>query len=460
MSILKKYIDENKEKRFAFIGAGVAHKDLISIFASLGANVTLCDKKTKEELGETYKKLAEQNVKFSLGEEYLSALETADIIFRTPGMMPGEPHLIKAVERGASLTSEVETFFDLCPAKIYAVTGSDGKTTTTSLIADMLKRAGFTVHLGGNIGKALLPMIDEVKPTDKVVAELSSFQLITMKKSPHVAVLTNITPNHLDKHTDMKEYIEAKSNILRYQTEDDTAIISRDNETALLLSGVVKGELRYFSINQEEDNGAFLRNEILFVKSKNELSAVIPANEILILGRHNVENMLAAFAAVASDIHPQIMEATAREFKGVEHRIEFVREKDGVKYYNHSIATSPLRLKSGLATLGKGLIVICGGKNKNLSYEEAAHDLLRHARVVVLMSETGAIIKEELEKIPNSGDTLTVLTADNMEEAVMLARGSAKSGDIVTLTPASTSFDKYINFEERGNHYKQIVNSL
>ncbi len=455
MSRLKKYIDGLCGKKIAFIGAGVAHRELIAMFVKYGAKVMLCDKRTQiTEIDLT-------GVDCRLGEDYLDGLEEADVIFRTPGFMSTEPAIVKAVSRGAEVTSEMETFFDLCTAKIYAVTGSDGKTTTTSLIADMLRRTGKKVHLGGNIGRAMLPIIDEVGEEDVVVCELSSFQLMSMKHRVDVAVVTNITPNHLDHHADMEEYIQAKRNLIDYQQEKDVAILGFDNELSRSFSNYTKGEIRFFSIKNYIENGGYLDDEVLCINIMGEKIAVLPAREVKLLGRHNIENLLAAFTAVYDDVSTLIMAQTAREFAGVEHRIEFVREINNIKFYNDSIASSPTRVIAGLRAFDKKVIVIAGGYDKNIPYEPLAPELIAGAKAVILMGDTGPKIKKALIEHPQyDGDKIKILDAIGMKSAVSIAYSIAEEGDVITLSPASASFDAYKNFEERGKHFKEIVNSL
>ncbi len=455
MSVLKNYIDNLGKKKVAFIGAGVAHRELIPLFVAHGAEVILCDQKKEIEGVDL------AGVLCRLGDNYLCGLDDADVIFRTPGFMSTEPAIVKAIERGAIVTSEIEIFFELCKAKIYAVTGSDGKTTTTSLIADMLKSAGKTVHLGGNIGRSMLPIIDEVKDTDVVVCELSSFQLMSMKHRVDVAVVTNITPNHLDHHADMQEYIAAKRNIIDYQDKNGVAVLGFDNELSRDFSNYVNGETRFFSIKNELECGGYLKNEILTLDINGERVEILPAEEIKLPGRHNVENMLAAYTAVYGDVSTEIMAKTAREFAGVEHRIEFVREVNGVKFYNDSIASSPTRVIAGLRAFNKKIIVIAGGYDKNIPYAPLAPELIAGAKAVILMGETGPKIKEALLEYPNYiPEKLKLFDAIGMESAVSIAYSISEEGDIVTLSPASASFDAYSNFEARGRHFKEIVNAL
>ncbi len=308
MGVLENYVKGFGDKTVAFIGAGVAHRHLIPLFASYGAKVVLCDKKNGIDGVDL------TGVHCHLGENYLDGLDTADIIFRTPGFMYTEPAIQAAIKRGAIVTSEIEAFLELCPAKIYAVTGSDGKTTTTSLIADMLKKAGKTVHMGGNIGRAMLPIIDEVDSTDVVVCELSSFQLMSMHHRVDVAVVTNITPNHLDHHADMNEYIEAKRNILSYQQKGGVAVLGHDNELSRSFAESAVGQVRFFSIKAPLSNGGYLKDEVLTLCIGEVKKAIIPAGDVKLPGRHNIENLLAAFTAVYGDVPFDVMQDTAREF--------------------------------------------------------------------------------------------------------------------------------------------------
>ncbi len=452
-SKLLEYVASLGDKTVAFIGAGVAHRDLIPLFVKLGARVRLCDKKTE------IKNLDTSALELFLGDNYLAGLETADVIFRTPGFMSSEPSIKQAIERGATVTSEIETFIELCEAKIYAVTGSDGKTTTTSLIADMLMRSGKNVHLGGNIGRSMLPIIDEVQKDDVVVCELSSFQLMSMKQSVDVAVVTNITPNHLDHHADMEEYIEAKRNIMNLRP-GGFAVLGYDNELSRSFENSAEN-IRFFSLTVPQKDGTYLENDVLTLNLNCQKCSVLPAAEIKMPGRHNIENMLAACAAVADDVSIETMANTAREFVGVEHRIEPVRELGGVRFYNNSIASSPTRVIAGLHSFDQKQIVIAGGYDKKISYAPLAPELIKHAKAVVLMGHTGPLIERELVALADyDPESLPIFRATTMEQAVKLAVDASARGDIIILSPASASFDLYENFEKRGEHFKEIVNSL
>ncbi|MFI3169717.1 MAG: UDP-N-acetylmuramoyl-L-alanine--D-glutamate ligase [Faecalibacterium sp.] len=450
-------------KKVAFIGAGVSHKTLIPIFVKLGAIVTLCDqKKDLAAFGEYASTLQELGVTLSLGETYMDGFVGQDIIMRTPGFDYIRPQLQAAIAAGAFVTSEVELFFEYCPCEIVAVTGSDGKTTTTTLISEILKEAGRVVHLGGNIGAPLLPMLPQVAPDDIAVVELSSFQLISMKKSPKVAVVTNVTPNHLDHHTDMQEYIDAKRNVLLYQDASCRAVLGYENEISHAMQADCKGEQVWFTRLSKVKEGAFLREDgMLCMAEQGAVTEIMPKEEIKLRGVHNIENLLAAAAAVWGRVPVDCIRKVGSTFTGVEHRIEPVRTLDGVTYYNDSIATSPTRTIAGLRSFAQKIIVIAGGYDKKIPYEPLAPELIAHAKCVVLMGATGPVIEKALLAHPEfAASGLQIIHAENMEQAVDLARANAVAGDVISLSPASASFDLYVNFEARGHHFKNTVNAL
>ena len=454
-----------KGKKVAFIGAGVSHKALIKEFVELGAHVTLCDqKKSVDDFGDYAATIRELGVDLSLGENYLEGFKGQDIIMRTPGFVGYfEKPLQDAMAAGTMVTSEVELFFDFCPCEIVGVTGSDGKTTTTTLISKFYEAAGRKVHLGGNIGAALLPMLPEVAPEDVAVVELSSFQLISMHKSPKIAVVTNVTPNHLDHHKDMQEYIDAKRNILLWQTPPCRAVLGYENDVSRSMQSDCKGEQVWFTRLHETDNGAFLResDDTLCYAENGVVTPILPRKDIKLRGLHNVENLLAACAAVWGRVPIEAMRQVGSTFTGVEHRIEPVRTLDGVTYYNDSIASSPTRTIAGLRSFDQKIILIAGGYDKKIPYEPLAPEILAHVKTLVLMGATGPRIEKAVRECPGFAESsLTILHADNMQHAVELARSAAKSGDVVSLSPASASFDLYPNFEVRGRDYKNIVNAL
>lgn len=443
-------------KNITVIGIGISNLPLIKYLVSLGANVTACDRRSAEDLGENYTELEKLGVKFNLGDGYLNNL-SGDMIFKTPGMRYDVPELLKAKENGSIVTSEMEVFFEVCPSHIIAVTGSDGKTTTTTLIHKMMTDAGYKTWLGGNIGNPLLTDTEKMKENDWVILELSSFQLHTMRKSPEIAVITNISPNHLDMHKDYKEYIDAKKNIMLYQNEGDTLIVNADNQVTADIVKSANGAVKYFSRNGMAD--VYLDGNII----KRGIVEILNIKDIKIPGMHNVENYMAAIAAVSGLVSKEVIVNVAKTFGGVEHRIELVRTLDGVKYYNSSIDSSPNRTINTLRVFPNKVIIIAGGKDKGIPYDEIGPALAEHVKVLILIGATSDKIQEALDAEINktgNGKDIEVIHATSYEDAVNTARSKAHDGDVVLLSPASTSFDMFRNFEERGNLFKKIVNEL
>lgn len=457
----KQFFDSIKGKRVAFCGVGVSNTPLVKMFAEKGAQVTVCDKRSREQLGELCDTFEAMGVSLRLGADYLKNLDV-DVIFRTPGMRYYIPELNQARADGIVVTSEMEVFFDLCPCKIFAVTGSDGKTTTTTVISEMLKKEGKTVHLGGNIGRALLPLIEEIKPEDYAVVELSSFQLISMRKSPDVAVVTNVAPNHLDMHKDMQEYVDAKRNIFIHQGAFSRTVLNFDNEITKAMVKDVRGEQLFFSRRNAVLNGAYLdENGNLVMSSHGKLTKVMHRDDIKICGDHNVENYLTAITALWGYVSPENMRFVAENFGGVEHRIEFVRELNGVRWYNDSIATNPTRTIAGLNAFNQKLIIIAGGYDKKIPFEPLAPAVNEKVKCLILMGATAQKLEKAVTEYEGYDPRqLKILHAESMEEAVALAAETAEKGDVVSLSPACASFDKYRNFELRGQHFKKLVNSL
>ena len=443
-------------KNITVIGIGISNLPLIKYLVSLGANVTACDRRSAEDLGENYTELEKLGVKFNLGDGYLNNL-SGDMIFKTPGMRYDVPELLKAKENGSIVTSEMEVFFEVCPSHIIAVTGSDGKTTTTTLIHKMMTDAGYKTWLGGNIGNPLLTDTEKMKENDWVILELSSFQLHTMRKSPEIAVITNISPNHLDMHKDYKEYIDAKKNIMLYQNEGDTLIVNADNQVTADIGKSANGAVKYFSRNGMAD--VYLDGNII----KRGIVEILNIKDIKIPGMHNVENYMAAIAAVSGLVSKEVIVNVAKTFGGVEHRIELVRTLDGVKYYNSSIDSSPNRTINTLRVFPNKVIIIAGGKDKGIPYDEIGPALAEHVKVLILIGATSDKIQEALDAEINktgNGKDIEVIRATSYEDAVNTARCKEHDGDVVLLSPASTSFDMFRNFEERGNLFKKIVNEL
>ncbi len=457
MTSAQAFFDSVRGKRVAVCGVGRNNTPVIRQFLEHGAKVTACDRHTREELGEeAAKNLEAMGAVLCLGEEYLDHLDDMDLILRTPGMKPYLPPFMAAREKGIPVTSEMELFFELCPAPIYAVTGSDGKTTTTTIIAELLRAAGKTVHLGGNIGRPLLPDIDKVKETDAAVVEISSFQLTMMTQSPHVAVVTNVAPNHLDWHTDMQEYIEAKRNLVSFQKACDRTVLNADNEITAGFAAFTKGECLRFSRRTQQEGAWLDENEMLCVTKNGVTTPIVKASDIRLPGVHNVENFLAAFAAVWGDVPASVMASFAKTFGGVAHRCELVRDRNGVKWYNDSIGTSPSRTMAGLKAFDRKVILIAGGYDKHIPYDAIGPVCMEKVKTAILMGDTA----DAIEAAIRACGELPIARVSSMEEAVATADRLSKDGDIVFMSPASASFDLYRNFEERGEHFRRCVNEL
>ena len=456
---LNEYINGIKNKRIAVIGIGVSNMPLIKKLLNSGCNVTACDKRDEQQLGEEYDDLLALGAKFSLGDSYLDNLDY-DLIFRTPGLMPFDEHLQSAVEHGAELTSEMELFMRLCPCKIFAVTGSDGKTTTTTIISELLKAQGYTVHLGGNIGRPLLCDVDGIDPNDMVVLELSSFQLHSMKCKPDVAVITNISPNHLDKHKDYQDYIDAKSSIFALQDEKCRLVLNHENAYSSYYAEKAKSQISYFSRAAKVDNGIFCADGVIKRAHRGISQAIMSSDDIKLPGTHNLENYMAAFAATDGYVDDDVCIEVAKTFAGVEHRLEQVRVINGVTFINDSIGTSPTRTAAGLHALKTKPILIAGGYDKHIPFEELGDEICRHVKKLYLTGATTEKIYDAVISSKYYDGTLPIEKIDDFKTAVLSAAEAAESGDIVLLSPACAAFDKFKNFMERGKYFKQIVMEL
>ena len=456
---LREYVDSIRNKRVAVIGIGVSNTPLLDMLLAEGIRVTVCDKRTREQMGRQAEDLERRGCALHLGEDYLQGLD-ADVIFRTPGLRPDVPEIAACVSQGAELTSEMEVFFHVCPCPIIAVTGSDGKTTTTTIIAELLKAAGKRVWVGGNIGHPLLCEADGMLETDYAVLELSSFQLMTMTRSPHIAVVTNLAPNHLDMHRDMAEYVAAKENIFCHQGWEDIAVFNADNAITAEQSTRAPGRARTFSRQGEVADGVFLRGEDIVCRSGRHERTIMTTGDIKIPGVHNVENYMAAIAAVDGLVDDATIRTFAREFGGVEHRIELVRTYRGVRYYNDSIASSPSRTIAGLRSFNEKVILIAGGYDKHIPFDVLGPEAVAHVKLLVLCGATADKIRAAVENAPGYAPGCPeIIDVTPFTAAVEAARDRAQPGDVVTLSPACAAFDQFRNFAERGKFFKSIVNS-
>lgn len=451
MNGFERYFNSLQGKKIAVLGLGVSNRPLVRLLLEFGCDVTGCDKTPREKLDEEVLLLEREGCRLRVGEGYLDGVE-ADVVFRTPGMHPGNPAIEALRRRGAEITSEMEVFFELAPCFIVAVTGSDGKTTTTTLIAEMLKAEGKTVWLGGNIGTPLLPLCRQMKPDDYAVVELSSFQLMDMKRSPQRAVVTNLAPNHLDVHRDMEEYVQAKKNIFRFQNPGDLLVLNADNAITASFTG--RGETHFFS-RKDRTNCVWEENGVIYRRGEK----VLASEEILIPGTHNVENYMAAIAAVDGLVRDETIRQVARNFGGVEHRIELVRVKDGVKFYNDSIASSPSRTIAGLRSFTQKVILIAGGYDKHIPYDVLGPEICAHVSKLFLCGATAGKIRSAVEQAEGT-EKPEITDCGDFENAVRTAAAAAKGGDIVLMSPASASFDQFKNFMVRGECFKRIVKEL
>ena len=438
---------------------GVSNFKAIVLFLKKGIEVTILDEKTETELGENAKILKQLGAKFYCNKDYLEKLTYFEIIIRSPGVYFNNENLKNAIKNGIVVTSEMELFFEFCPCKIIAITGSDGKTTTSTLIAKILQQQGYTVHLGGNIGKALLCELKKIHPLDIAVVELSSFQLISLRKSPDIAVITNISKNHLDVHKTMDEYVAAKQNIYLHQNAFGKVILNKDNSFTTYLEKTARGFVKKFSRKQQIFNGAFLntKNNTLSYCKNGKVIEILKKEEILLPGEHNVENFLAAIAATFEMVEIKSIKKVAETFKGVKHRLEMVEFKNSIKWFNDSIATSPTRTIAALKCFNKNIILIAGGYDKKLPFDELAEEILKKVSVLILMGSCAEKIEKAVKASKNFYDEFKIFKTSNMKSAVEKAKEVAKKGDYVIFSPACASFDLYKNFEERGEDFKKNV---
>lgn len=463
--------------KIAVLGLGISNIPLIRFLYSSGArDITAYDKFSSPQVLTNIETLQKEGMikRAVTGEDYLEGIpsENYDIIFKSPIIRPDETHLVKAVAQGACLTSEMELFFELCPCKIYGVTGSDGKTTTTTLIYKLLsahyKDSDTKVWLGGNIGRPLIDILPEIQANDVAVLELSSFQLLTMKKSPDISVITNITPNHLDVHKNYEEYIEAKKNILTYQKDDGIVVLNAKNDiTKRIASECIaqSRKVRLFSVHKTEiaefeegaEGYAYMKAGVLEYFSDRRKFKVA-RDDLRVPGLFNAENLLTAISACADVILQEDIESVVAEFAGVAHRCEFVRELNGVKYYNSSIDSSPNRTINTLSVFEGNVVMIAGGKDKNIPYDDIGPVICEKVKVLILVGPTADKIEAAVRACEDfNEEKLKIFRLNNYEDAVKYAHDSAVAGDCVLLSSASTSFDLFKNFEERGKIFKEIV---
>ena len=461
---LEEFNNEIKNKKVAIIGLGVSNTPLLDYFYAHNAYVTAFDDRTKEKIDKgVIEKLENYNMLYYLGEKSLEHLVGFDYIFRSPSCRPDTPEILKEVENGAILTSEIEKVLELTPSTVIGVTGSDGKTTTTTLIYEILKANNYKCFLGGNIGTPLFTKISEMKPEDVVVLELSSFQLMNMVISPKIAVITNISPNHLNIHKDYKEYIESKMNIFLHQNEDGILITNADNEITKDFYKKAKGKVRYFSSRQKLENGVIFdrTDNIIKLCEDGTRKHLIKQKNMKLRGIHNCENACAAICATMDFSKEDITRKTIEEFPGVEHRLEYIKTINNVEWYNDSIGTSPTRTIAGLNSFDEKIVLIAGGYDKHLDYAPIAEPIIKNVSKLILVGQTA----DKIEKVVRNEEkvksiNIPIYKCETLEQTVEKAKEIAEEGEVVLFSPASASFDMFKNFEERGNKFKELVNNL
>lgn len=459
---LEEFNEYIRFRKVAVIGLGVSNLPLLEYLYEKKARVTIFDSRTIDDIPkDIMNKITTYGFEFSFGENYLERLKGFNIIFRSPSCLPTKVELQEEEKRGAIITTEIEMFMKMCPCKMIGVTGSDGKTTTTSLINAILKEAGYNTYLGGNIGNPLFTKLPEITPEDVIVLELSSFQLMHMDISPEIAVVTNITPNHLNIHKDYEEYIEAKKSIFKNQDEKGILILNYDNEITKKFNKQANGKVIYFSSKEKLENG-YIVDESKIKECEDKIRKhIINTDEVILRGTHNFENIATALAATKTLVDTDIAVKAIRKFKPVEHRLEFIREINDVKWYNDSVSSSPTRTIAGLNAYNEKIVLIAGGYDKKLDYTPLAKPIVEKVKTLILLGQTSEKIYDAVKKeLEEQNKQLDIYMCDSLNQTVEIARKIAKKDEVVLFSPASASFDMFKNFADRGEKFKKIVNSL
>ena len=459
---LEEFNNYIRYRKVAVIGLGVSNLPLLDYLHENKSRVTVFDEKNINEIPKNIMdKITEYAFDFSLGKNYLEKLKGFDLIFRSPSCLPTVPELMAEYERGAIVTTEIEMLVEMCPGTVIGITGSDGKTTTTSLIYAILKNAGYNTYVGGNIGKPLFTKLSEMKKDDIIVLELSSFQLMNMKVSPEISVITNITPNHLNIHKDYEEYIEAKKNIFKWQDENGTLILNYDNEITRNCEKEAKGKVVFFSSKEKLENGFIVDDNVIKESDDKIRKHILNTAEVKLRGVHNYQNICAAIAATRQFVSMDKIVETIKDFNSVEHRLEFVKEINNIKWYNDSASSSPTRTISGINAFNEEIVLIAGGYDKNLDYTPLAKPIVDKVKTLILMGQTaGKIFDSVKQEMENQNKTVKIYMCNSLQETIDMAKKSAKPGQVVLFSPGSASFDMFKNAYDRGNQFKKLVNEI
>jgi UDP-N-acetylmuramoylalanine--D-glutamate ligase len=452
------------ETRVLILGAARQGLALARWLSLHGARVTLSDTRDKADLRVARESLAEYPITWALGGHPLELLDTTDMLCLSGGVPLTLPIVAEARKRGMPLSNDSQIFMEAVPCKTIGITGSAGKTTTTTLVGDMAKNAyGDKAYIGGNIGDPLINYVDDMKPEDIAILELSSFQLDQMTISPNIAAILNITPNHLDRHGTMEAYTAAKAHILAFQNEKDAAILGRDDKGAWHLRNNVRGKLYTFSLEELEEglNGAYLQDGLLNLRDGDAYLPLILREKVSLRGDQNVSNVLAAFAiGHAAGFPLDAMLEAVEDFRGVPHRLELVRELHGVRWYNDSTATAPERSMAAIRAFEEPIVLLLGGRDKDLPWEDLMRLASKRVDHVVLFGEAAEKIQKTVNRLGLGENGFTITRAEGLHEAVNRAAEVAESGDVVLLSPGGTSFDEFKDFAERGERFREWVQEL
>jgi len=460
-----------KGKRVLIIGAARQGTAIASYLAKQGAHVTLNDKRLADALAEERMALKDLPIKWELGGHPLSLLEGIELVCPSGGVPLEIPLIAEAMNRGIQLSNDSQIFLEESPCKVIGITGSAGKTTTTTLVGEIAVEAQDAhshkgmgdVWIGGNIGAPLIENLDEMTADDLAVMELSSFQLELMSRSPQVAVILNVTPNHLDRHGTMEAYTAAKARILDSQTDEDHAILGRDDAGAWALRDRVAGRLYTFGLEEmgKDQLGAFVRSGSVWVRGENGETEVMPLENIKLLGEHNLQNVLAACAvAAAIDLPTGAMRAAVERFGGVEHRLEFVRRWGGAEWYNDSIATAPERSIAAMKAFDAPVVLLAGGRDKKLPWDDFADEVKERVNHLIAFGEAADLVMDAVGQAGLEDKPYSVTRCDGLAQAVTAAAEVVNAGDVVLLSPGGTSFDEFADFAERGEKFKEWVQAL
>ncbi len=455
---------EIRDQKFVVLGLARQGIAVARWLASQGAQVTVSDIKPADQLKDAIEALRDVEVKYVLGGHPPTLLDECDVLCLSGGVPIDLPIVMAARQGSIPLTNDAQLFVERCPAPIIGITGSAGKTTTTTLVGEIMRAAQYTTYVGGNIGNPLIGDLGSITPRDRVVMELSSFQLELMSSSPHIAAVLNITPNHLDRHPSMEAYVKAKAHILEHQSFDDTAVLGHDDPIARSLAGRANGYVRFFSREKIVGRGAFLSGERIVIV-QNQAIEVCRLNDIQLRGAHNVLNVLAACAitAAAGNVDVEAMAHVIREFKGVAHRLQLIREVNGARYYDDSIATAPERLIAGVSAFDEPVVLLAGGRDKHLPWADAARTIVSHVRELIVFGEMAVLVRQAVEAQLSTAESRMLSQIHHvhtLDEAVAKAAQVARSGDVVLLSPGGTSFDAFKDFAERGDRFQELVKAL